>query len=234
MVDSKVLGVIPARGGSKGIPKKNIVDLAGKPLINYTIEAAQKASLLTHLVVSTDDTSIADVARAAGAPVPFMRPAELSTDTAMSLPVVLHALEAMERECACVFDAVMLLQPTAPFRTAEDIDECLRILFDSGADSVVSVVDVDGYHPLRMKRIVAGRLINYIDQGYEDMRPRQQLPKAYIRNGSVYAVQRDVLLDQNTLVGKDARPYVMPSERSVNIDNMLDLALARLYLSNNL
>jgi len=227
----KVLGVISARGGSKGIPKKNIVDLAGKPLISYTIAAAAGSKMLSSCIVSTDDEEIAQVAKLAGARVPFMRPAELSSDTALSLPVVLHALEFVEREDSIVFDAIVLLQPTAPFRTADDIDACLQLLFDSGADSVVSVVDVGGYHPLRMKRIVAGRLVNYIDQGQEDMRPRQQLPSVYIRNGSIYAIRRSALIQQQTLVGADARPYVMPAERSINIDGMLDLNLARLYLS---
>jgi CMP-N-acetylneuraminic acid synthetase len=231
LIKPNVLAVIPARGGSKGIPKKNIVDLGGKPLIHHTIEAALRSQLLLRCVVSTDDSEIAELARAAGADVPFMRPAELSSDAALSLPVVLHALNHVEHLEVKKYDAVILLQPTAPFRTSEDIDACLHLLFDSGADSVVSVVDVCGYHPLRMKRIVADRLVNYVDQGFEDMRPRQSLPKVYIRNGSIYAIQRDALVNQNTLVGADARPYIMPADRSINIDNHIDLAVARTYFS---
>src|SRR5690606_35310248 len=134
----KVLGIIPARGGSKGVPGKNIRPLNGKPLIVYTIEAAL-ASRLTDVIVSTDDDAIANVAREAGANVPFRRPAELSGDSARSIPVAQHALKFMEEVNNTVYDAIMLLQPTAPFRTVEDINCALDILEATGADSVISV-----------------------------------------------------------------------------------------------
>ena len=226
--NKKILAIIPARGGSKGIPKKNIIDMNGKPLINYTIEAAIASEWLTDCIVSTDSKDISDIALNAGVDVPFLRPSNLSNDTALSFPVIQHALEYMERDDN-MYDAVVMLQPTTPLRITEDIDNALNLLFDTDADSVISVVDVDAHHPLRMKRIVDGKLINYIDQGYEDMRPRQKLPQVYIRNGAIYATTRQSLLESSSLSGSNCRAYVMPYERSINIDTIHDLELAKQY-----
>lgn len=229
-----VLAIIPARGGSKGVTNKNIRMIAGKPLIAYTIEASLKANTLTHTIVSTDSDEIASIAKGFGANVPFMRPAELATDMAASLGVVQHAVKEMESRLACQFDAVVMLQPTCPLRTAEDIDHVVNQLFTTGAESVVSVVDVGGHHPLRMKRVVAGdRLINYIEQGGEDMRPRQVLPPTYIRNGALYVAKRDVIMEKQTFVGEDCRAYIMPGDRSVNIDVFEDFLVAEYYLQVN-
>jgi CMP-N,N'-diacetyllegionaminic acid synthase len=228
----KSLGVIPARGGSKGIPRKNIMALKGRPLIEYTIDAARQSQHLTHFVVSTDDQEIADVARAAGASVPFMRPPDLATDSATSLPVLEHALYEVEKADATHFDIIVMLQPPTPLRTGSDIDEALEMLATTGADSVVSVTDIGANHPLRMKRVVGdGVLVNYIDQGHEDMRPRQELPPVYIRNGAVYASRRAVITEQKTMVGADCRALIMPPERSVNIDEPFDLIRAASLLS---
>lgn len=223
----RVLGVIPARGGSKGIPRKNLAPLLGKPLLAYTIEAAKSSGRLTDVVVSTEDHEIAAVAARWGAQVPFMRPADLATDSALSLPVMQHAVLEMEKRAAQSYDAAVMLQPTTPMRSAEDIDAGIKLLLDTNADSVISVVDVGGHHPFRMKRIVGeNTLINYVDQGFEDMRPRQQLPAVYIRSGALYITRRAVLMERQTFVGSDCRAYVMPAERAVNIDTRLDLLLA--------
>ena len=112
------------------------------------------------------------------------------------------------------------------------IDDSLTLLYSTNADSVISVVNVDGHHPLRMKRVVDGRLVNYIDQGYEDMRPRQELPSVYIRNGAIYAMKRDVLMERDSFVGDDVRAYIMSPETSINIDSMTDLQLANIYINN--
>jgi CMP-N,N'-diacetyllegionaminic acid synthase len=231
MNDKKILAVIPARGGSKGIPNKNIVDIDGNPLIKYTIDAALGSAMLTHCIVSTDSDAIADVAKSCGALVPFKRPEHLSDDKALSLPVIQHAVEFMEAEQGqgYQYDVVIMLQPTTPLRQTEDIDNAINLLFETNADSVISVVEVEGHHPLRMKRVVNGHLINYIDQGHEDMRPRQELPSAYIRNGAIYATQRDVLIKDSSFIGLDSRAYIMPSRRSVNIDTYEDLLLAKNY-----
>ena len=226
-----ILGVIPARGGSKTIPKKNIFPVLGKPLLNYTIEAALESRLLTHCVVSTDSKDIAEIASRAGALVPFLRPPELSTDAALSLPVILHSLAFMERTNGLSYDAVVMLQPTTPLRLSSDIDMALGKLFETNADSVISVVEVGAAHPLRMKRVIGDQLINSIDQGFEDMRPRQSLPPVYIRNGAIYATRRRTLLEQQTFSGTDCRAYIMPTERSINIDTPADLIIAEYYLS---
>lgn len=229
MNDKNILAIIPARGGSKGIPNKNIVDIGGNPLVKYTIDAALGSKMLTHCVVSTDSDEIADVAKSCGALVPFKRPKHLSNDKALSLPVMQHAVEFMEAEQGHQYDLVIMLQPTTPLRQTKDIDNAINLLLDTGADSVISVVEVEGHHPLRMKRVVDSRLINYIDQGHEDMRPRQELPPVYIRNGAIYATMRDVLMDNDSFTGSDSRAYIMPSERSVNIDTHQDLLLAKSY-----
>jgi CMP-N-acetylneuraminic acid synthetase len=224
------LGVIPARGGSKSVPRKNIVLVHGKPLIAYTIEAAQRSRLLTHFLVSSDDPEIIAVARQYGAPAPFVRPAELATDTAPSLPVVQHAVGEMERLHGITYDYVVLLQPTTPLRLAEDIDAALEKLVATGADSVISVCDVGAYHPARMRQIVNDRLVELPVREPKEMARRQDLPPVYIRNGAIYAVKRDVVMLQNTMSGGDCRPYIMPEDRSVNVDSKLDLLLAEILL----
>ena len=224
------LGVIPARGGSKSVPRKNIALIHGKPLIAYTIEAAQRSRLLTHFLVSSDDPEIIAVARQYGARVPFIRPAELATDTAPSLPVVQHAVGEMERMHGITYDYIVLLQPTTPLRLPEDIDAALEKLVATGADSVISVCDVGAYHPARMRQIVDDRLVELPIREPKEMARRQDLPPVYIRNGAIYAVKRDVVMLQNTMSGVVCRPYIMPEERSVNVDSMLDLLLAEILL----
>jgi CMP-N-acetylneuraminic acid synthetase len=224
------LGVIPARGGSKSVPRKNIALVHGKPLIAYTIEAAQRSRLLTHFLVSSDDAEIIAVARQYGAPAPFVRPAELATDTAPSLPVVQHAVGEMERLHGITYDYVVLLQPTTPLRLPGDIDAALEKLAATGADSVISVCDVGAYHPARMRQIIDDRLVELPIREPKEMARRQDLPPVYIRNGAIYAVKRDVVMLQNTMSGGVCRPYIMPEERSVNVDSMLDLLLAEILL----
>lgn len=226
----KILAVIPARGGSKGVLKKNIRPLGGLPLIVHSIQACQGAQLLDSYIVTTDDEEIAAVAKAAGAPVPFVRPAALATDSAKAIPVIQHALTFMEEANHTTYDAVMMLQPTTPFRTAEDIDNAIRILMETGADSVISVVDVEGHHPARMKFLEGDRLVDPdFCEAYENQ-PRQELRPMYIRNGAIYLTRRDVLMS-GSFKGKDCRALVMEAERSVNIDNMRDFEYAAFLLS---
>ena len=220
----RVLGVVPARGGSKAIPGKNIVDLGGRPLIAWTASAAGGSSL-TRTVLSTDDGAIAEVGRSVGLDVPFTRPAELATDSASSIDVALHALDAVIA-AGEAYDAVMLLQPTTPFRTSADIDAAIALLDSSGADSVISVVDVGGHHPARMKRMDGDRLIDPPYAEAVENQPRQELEPLFIRNGAIYLTRVDVLRTRS-FRGHDARALVMPSDRSVNIDVPLDLLLAR-------
>jgi len=199
-------------------------------MIAYTIAAAQNSQRLTQFVVSSEDTEIIDVAKKYGAPVPFIRPTELATDDAPSLPVVQHAVIEMERTLGITYDYIVLLQPTTPLRLSEDIDRALDKLAATGADSVISVCDVGAYHPARMRQIVDDQLVELPTREPKEMLRRQDLPPVYIRNGAIYAVRRDVLMEKNSMVGKVSRPYIMPEERSVNVDSRLDLLLAEILL----
>jgi len=227
----RVLGVVPARGGSKAIPGKNVVDLGGRPLIAWTATAA-RGSALTRTVLSTDDPRIAGAGRDVGLDVPFTRPAELATDSASSIDVAIHALDEMLRAGDAPYDAVMLLQPTTPFRTSADIDAAIALLGATGADSVISVVDVGGHHPARMKRIEGDRLIDPPYAEAVENQPRQELEPLFIRNGAIYLTRTDVLRTRS-FRGRDARALVMSAERSVNIDVPLDLLLARVIASGS-
>jgi len=218
-----VLGVVPARGGSKAVPRKNARELGGRPLIAYTIDAARESAQLSELVVSTEDDEIAKIASGLGAAV-VARPPELALDTTPMVPVIQHALQVTEAETNSRYDAVATLQPTTPFRTAVDIDEAIELLQASGADSVIGVVRIYDVHPARVKRIEGQRLLSYCVSEDETTR-RQDLPPAYLRNGAIYVTRRDVV-DRGSLRGSDQCPYEMPAERSVNIDGPLDFLLA--------
>jgi len=226
----KILGVVPARGGSKGIPQKNIKLLLGKPLIAYTIIEALKSKLLTKVIISSDDRKIIRIVKKYGGEAPFVRPKELATDKSLALPVIQHAVRKMEKIEKIKYDYVVMLQPTTPLRTAEDIDQALKKLIKTKADSVISVVNVEANHPWRMKKIVNDRLVDYGKEEVENM-PRQSLPPVYIRSGDIYAVKRKVLMADNTFRGKDCRPYLMSEGGTVNIDSEIDFKLAEILLS---
>lgn len=224
----KVLGVITARGGSKGLPGKNIAPLGGKPLIAWTIEAAQQSRLLTKFIISTDDDCIASVCRAAGAEVPFLRPPELARDDTPTLPVVLHVLDFLAES----FDAVMVLQPTSPLRTHQDIDSAINLLEKNlQADSVISVVAVGDHHPARMKLLENGILIDPPFAEEVEGRRRQDLVPLYLRNGAIYLTRINVLREQESFKGRKCMAYIMPEERSVNVDRPLDLVIAEALLA---
>lgn len=216
------LGLIPARGGSKGIPGKNVRPLFGKPLIAYTIEAAARARLISRVVVSTDDPAVAQTATLWGAETPFVRPAELGADTAPMLPVIQHAVRFLEESGSC-YDLICLLQPTSPMRTPDDIDKCIGLLQDTGADTVISVLPVPDKHNPHwvFEPDGAGGLRLSTGEAMPVSR-RQDLPPAYHREGSVYVVRRDVLMNRNTLYGPKVVGYVMDAARSVNIDEPAD------------
>lgn len=227
----KILAVIPARGGSKGIVRKNIRPIAGKPLIAYTIETALAARHLLHrAIVSTDDPEIAAVARDHGADVPFMRPAELAGDKVPTLPVLQHAVSFIEAQDGIKLDWVLLLQPTAPLRVLEDIEASLTTTFQNNCDSVISVVQVFAEHPILMKRIEDNRLLPYCIEEKEGTRRQDFQPPAYMRNGAIYLTRRDVLMEKDSIWGQVICPYIMPPERSVSIDSELDLKLVELIM----
>jgi CMP-N,N'-diacetyllegionaminic acid synthase len=232
----RVLGIITARGGSKGIPGKNLKLLGGKPLIDYTIDAANDTPL-DRLILSTEDKKIADVARELGCEVPFMRPAELARDETPHLPVILHAVRWMRDHANYVPDIVLTLQPTSPLRSSADIAAALRMLELSDADSVVSVNEVPAHaHPMRMLHVDSDGMAKLFVSG-EPVRNRinrrQDLPKAWVMNGAVYACRTGVLLgDHPSLYGDRVVAYPMPLERSISIDTAEDWVEAEHALAN--
>jgi N-acylneuraminate cytidylyltransferase/CMP-N,N'-diacetyllegionaminic acid synthase len=227
--NKKILGIITARGGSKGIPGKNIKELGGKPLIAYTIEAANKSNYLTRTIVSTDYKEIAEVSKKYGADVPFLRPAELAQDKSTSMEVVQHALNWLKENEGEEYDYLMILQPTSPFRTAEDIDECIKKIVDTGADSVMSMVELVDFSLKKLKRIENDLILPLVeDEGKQSSR-RQDLDKLYKRNCAIYLTKTDLIM-KGDLFGQVSRPYLMPEERSVDINKPVDFELAEFLI----
>jgi CMP-N-acetylneuraminic acid synthetase len=232
----RVLGVITARGGSKGIPGKNLKLLGGKPLLHYSIEAANDTPL-DRLILSTEDPKIADVARSLGCEVPFMRPAELARDETPHLPVIQHATRWMRERVNYQPDAVMILQPTSPLRTAEDIVAAVALLDNSGADSVLSVNEVPVHsHPMRTLRLDAtGHAVLFVsgDPVRKRINRRQDLPPAWVMNGAIYACLTRVLFDaEPSLYGNRVVAYRMPADRSISIDDLEDWHAAERALAS--
>lgn len=224
----QVLALVPARGGSKGLPGKNLADLGGKPLIAWSIEAALGSSYVDQVVVSTDCKEIARVAGNFGAEVPFLRPAELATDQANSFDALLHALTWYAQR-GRTFDLVVWLQPTSPLRTPLDIDRAIDLYAARKAQAVVSVCETD-HHPWWANTLPDdANMANF-------MRPevlntnRQDLPAHYRLNGAIYLASPDYLASQGSFYGEQTFAYVMPKDRSVDIDDAMDLRLARALL----
>ena len=227
----KVLGLIPARGGSKGVPRKNIRFLAGKPLLAYTAEAALAATRLTRIVLSTDDEEIAEVGRSCGIEVPFLRAAELAEDTTPTLPVVQHAVHFLESR-GDRFDAICLLQPTNPLRQASDIDGCIELLERAGADTVFTMLSVPPEHNPHWVYFQNADGSLRLSTGEAAPIPRrQELPPAYHREGSVYVARRDVVMKQNSLYGAKVLGFEIERSRSVNIDTLEDWAKAETWVN---
>jgi CMP-N-acetylneuraminic acid synthetase len=226
----RVVGIITARGGSKGIPRKNIRMLLGKPLLQYTTEAALSAQKLSRVILSTDNNEIADLGLRLGVEVPFLRPAELARDNTPSIPVLQHAVRWLQ-SVGDHYDAIFVLQPTTPLRQASDIDGAIQLLECTAADSVISYVDVGERHPARMKFLdPEGRIIHPpFAEAFEGQR-RQDLPKMYLKEGSVYCTRMNVLMQRNSLQGDDCRAWLVPRERACNIDEPFDLLLAQMLL----
>lgn len=221
-----MLAIIPARGGSKGVPRKNVKVIAGKPLIAWSIESAKQSDRVNCFYVSTDDAEIKEVSEKFGADI-IERPKEFAQDCSPMIPALQHACAEAEKEYG-EFDFIVLLQPTAPQRIASDIDESILLLDNSGADSLISVYLVEDTHPSRMYRIQSGILESYAEEPVGSL--RQDLEKVYHRNGAIYACKRDLLIEKGELIGSAPIPYVMPKERSGNIDDPLDFKITELML----
>lgn len=219
---NKVLAVIPARGGSKGVPGKNIRMLCGKPLIAWTIEAARASRLIDRVVVSTDDPRIAEAAVAWGAEVPFTRPASLAGDETPGIAPLRHAVETLPG-----FELVALLQPTSPLRTAADIDGCIALAVKS--DRPVASVTESSKHPAWMFTL-EGELMSPVLPHLSQASRRQDLPRVYALNGAVYVIKTSDLASGQPLVSAGTSAYIMPPARSVDIDTEVDLDIASIHL----
>lgn len=221
-----IVAVIPARGGSKGIPRKNLVRIAGRPLIAYAIEAAQKATSVDRVLVSTDDNEIAGVALELGAEVPFLRPGELADDAAPIFGVMRHALEWMEADGVLV-EALVLLQPTSPFRVSYHVEEAIALFRAGIASSVVSVVNVPHqFNPVSLMKMSAQGTLGPFLEGQTIVARRQDKPKIYARNGPAVLICRPDTLRSGELYGTRCLPYLMSEKDSLDIDTPQDLLLA--------
>ena len=227
----RIVALVPARGGSKGIPGKNLRMAGGKSLVRRAVESGLESRRVSRVLLSTDSETIAEEGRNAGAEVPFLRPEELAKDDTPSFAVVVHALEWLERNEGRLPDILVLLQPTAPLRQARHIDEALDLLVSSGARSVVSVTPVPGHHhPAWQFSIRSGALVSFMEGSKVPAR-RQDLEPTYTRNGAVYAAHVKAWLEGGFVYGQGCVPYVMEPEDSVNVDGPEDLALAEFFLS---
>lgn len=220
-----ILGIIPARAGSKRLPRKNVLPLAGKPLVCWVIEAARAARSLDRLVVSSDDPEVLSLARGYDPSIPLQRPAELATDTAPAIDYVKHALGYLEQRGEGPFSVVVIMQPTSPLTQPEDIDATVQLLERSHADTAVSVFQPDQViHPFKLKVMDGDRLLPYLREERGRM-AAHELPRIYVRNGAVYATRRHVI-DTGQIIGPDCRGYVMPRERSIDVNDELDYRFA--------
>lgn len=229
--DKKILALIPARGGSKGIKKKNIIMLAGEPLISYTIKASLNSRYIDSTVVTTDSLEIAQIAKKYGACVPFIRPAELAADTSKTIDAVLHAIKELKKNNSMQYDALVLLQPTQPLRTSQDIDEAIELFYKMGEKSLVSISSVKD-HPLLIRKIDnSGKLIPLLEESSTCR--RQDMPAYYRINGCIY-INKISTLNHTTSFNDNEIPYKMSEEHSVDIDELSDLHMAEYYLLNKL
>lgn len=221
----RVLAVIPARGGSKRLPRKNIRMLAGKPLLAYTIEAAQKTSTITDYLVSSEDREILDVAKAFGAPIPFVRPMELAGDNVRNIDTMRHALEFMEKKTGQPYDILVLLQPTSPIRDPNHIDQAVGRLWASDLDSAAGVKG-----PFKKRDPILKTIRDGILEDYVPIVSGAEVEPFYLYNASLYAVKRDYFMSNNSLISPRQIPIPMDAFHSVDVDTEADFLVAESYI----
>lgn len=226
----RTLAIIPARGGSKRLPRKNVLDLGGKPLIAWTIEAALGCQFINKVMVTTDDEEIAEVANTFGAHVPFLRPDDLASDTTTSFDAIKHAIEFYQYELGEKYDFVVLLQPTSPLRKAQDISGAFDLLYRNRADAVVSVCEAE-HSPRWMNTLPADHSMgDFMQNEFKNVRG-QDLPKYYRLNGAIYICRTSRLLQEKSFMPSDnIFAYIMSKESSVDIDDSVDYKLASCLL----
>lgn len=226
----KILAIIPARGGSKGVKDKNIRILNDKPLIAWTIEAANKSKYIDRVVVTTDDDRIAKVAQEYGADVPFKRPAELAADDSPSIDPILHAVDYLMLHESFNSEYIILLQCTSPLRNEDHIDRAIETLFKKDVDSVASVTKLE--HPPYWNRIIDenGYLQNFIEYDSDQKVRRQDFEDVYRLNGAIYIAKTDLIMSERSLLVGDVSPFIMEHKDSIDIDNDFDFQLAENFI----
>jgi CMP-N-acetylneuraminic acid synthetase len=230
----KILSITLARGGSKSVPRKNIREILGVPMIGYTIAEALRSRFITRYIVSTDNEEIRDIALTYGAEVPFLRPAEYATDTATSVAALQHAVRWIEQDEGIKYDYIIELMCTNPIKTVDDIDATIEKLITTGADSVIAVHKLEDHHPIRIKKIEDDRIVDFCLPETPESRRQDLKPDAYIRSGSIYALRRDHLMVDGRRYGSyESRPYILPQERAINVDTEIDFLIAEHILSLN-
>lgn len=222
------LAVIPARGGSKGIPGKNIINVNNKPLIQYTIEAAKSSKYIDRIIVSTDDEEIAKVSIDCGAEVPFLRPENLASDTANTIDVLIHALEELCRDGAS-YDYIVLLQPTQPLRTSNHIDNAIEMIVMENEESLVSITEVSE-HPVLFRTLQQNKRLENLLKTSSTIR-RQEFPKYYKVNGAIYINKINQNFNLNTSLNDNKLGFIMDKESDIDIDEPFDLEVLALMLN---
>ncbi len=229
--NQKILAITLARGGSKAIKNKNIINLNNKPLISYTINEAKKSKYIDEYIVSTDSIKIKKVALKHGAKVPFIRPRKFSTDKATSVDALVHAVEWIEKRDKIKYDIIVELMCTNPLKKVNDIDKIIKKIVDTNADSVIAVHKLEDHHPIRIKKIVKDRIVDFTLKEIPETRRQDLKPNAYIRSGSIYALKRNHLMIEKLRYGsRNSRPYILPEGRAINIDTIADLYAAEKIL----
>lgn len=228
--DKKILAIIPARGGSKGVPRKNIRPLNGVPLIGYTLNEANKSRYLDRIVVSTDDLEIAKVAEDFSAEVPYLRPEELSTDSSSTVDCVIHMIEFLKNNEEYIPDYICLLQCTSPFRTYRDIDCAIEKVIDSQFDGIISVCEVEE-NPYWTNVFRDEKLTYFLEEGRNITR-RQDLPQIYTYNGAIYIIRTNVFINKGAFETDNITGYIMPKERSLDVDTMTDFKIAEILMKD--
>ena len=228
-----MIAIIPARGGSKGLPGKNILPFCGKPLIAWTIETALECKALDRVIVSTDSEEIAGVARTYGAEVPGLRPAELALDTSSSIDVFIYLWKKLTDDSYANSTPFIILQPTAPLRNPNDIKEALKIFHEKQADSVISVSEAT-HPPVWAKKIDSKGILKDYFETSESLLNRQQIPAAYMPNGAIFILKKELVLKNRNYYSDKTYPYLMPFERSFDIDNIWDFRIAEFIMNSQL
>jgi CMP-N-acetylneuraminic acid synthetase len=230
-----ILGITLARGGSKGVFKKNIIKIDGIHLIGYTIKEALKSKFLTDYIVSTDDSEIAEIAKYYGSEAPFLRPPDLSNDTASSVSALQHAVTWAEQNYNKKYDIIVELMVTNPLKDVNDIDTCIDIMKNNSVDSVIAVHRLFDHHPSRIKKIVNGLIEDFCVEEIPESRRQDLLPEAFVRSGAIYVLNRNYLMNNGRRYGsKLSIPFILPDWKAINIDSEEDLLLAEYLIKKYL